>query len=198
MCVPRKPKQSRSRATVEAIIEAGFMAVAERGSQVSTRYIADLAGVSVGSLYEYFSNKEAIYNAMHQRFIDDVVALIADVAPQMLVLPIEEGSRSLLNAFKQLLLQNNQRYLRVAQELIHIRSADYAQPIREMLMNLVVQLIVSRPEYANLKNVDTMSYIMINSSIYLFIDHLSSENPPISFDQLVDGLVGVISRFVDA
>lgn len=196
--MPRNPKQSRSRATVEAIIEAGFMAVAERGSEVSTRYIADLAGVSVGSLYEYFSNKEAIYNAIHQRFVDDVVALIADVAPQMLVLPIEEGSRSLLNGFKQLLLQNNQRYLRVAQELIHMRSADYAQPIREMLMNLVVQLIASRPEYAHLKNVDTMAYIMINSSIYLFIDHLSSEQPPISFDQLVDGLVAVIYRFVNA
>lgn len=193
--MPRKPKQSRSKATVDAIIEAGFLAVAERGPSVSTRYIADIAGVSVGSLYEYFSNKDAIFNAMHQRFVDDVVALIAEIVPQMLVLPIEAGTRQLLNAFKGLLLKNNQRYLLAAQQLIHLRTADYAQPIRDILMNLVVQLLASRSEYAHIKNVDTMAYIVINASIYLFIDHLSSEQPPISFDQLVDGLVSIISTY---
>lgn len=194
--MPRVPKQSRSKATVDAIVEAGFLAVAERSPSVSTRYIADIAGVSVGSLYEYFDNKDAIFKVMHQRFVDDVLALIAEVAPQMLVLPTEAGLRQLLNAFKSLLLQNDQRYLLAAKGLIHLRTADYVQPVRDILMNLVVQLMASRPEYARIKDVDTMAYILINSSIHLLIDHLSSEQPPISFDQLVDGLVLIISTFV--
>ena len=53
----RKPRQNRSKVTVDTIIEAGFIAVAANGtSGTTTRHIADIAGVSVGSLYEYFKN----------------------------------------------------------------------------------------------------------------------------------------------
>ncbi|MEY2838869.1 MAG: hypothetical protein RJB60_1168, partial [Pseudomonadota bacterium] len=62
MATTRKPIQQRSIATVEAIVEAGFMAVAEHGlAGTTTRHIATLAGISVGSLYEYFTNKEEVY-----------------------------------------------------------------------------------------------------------------------------------------
>ena len=75
--MPRKPLQKRAKVTVETIIEAGFICVAERGANdTTTRQIADKAGISVGSLYEYFSNKEQIYAAMNQRFVDEVVAMI--------------------------------------------------------------------------------------------------------------------------
>ena len=47
----RKPRQNRSKVTVDTIIEAGFIAVAANGtSGTTTRHIADIAGVSVGSL----------------------------------------------------------------------------------------------------------------------------------------------------
>ncbi|WP_457795115.1 TetR/AcrR family transcriptional regulator, partial [Acinetobacter baumannii] len=51
----RKPRQARAKVTVDTIIEAGFIAVALHGpSGTTTRHIAEIAGVSVGSLYEYF------------------------------------------------------------------------------------------------------------------------------------------------
>ena len=57
----RKPRQTRAKVTVDTIIEAGFIAVALHGpSGTTTRHIAEIAGVSVGSLYEYFKNKEEI------------------------------------------------------------------------------------------------------------------------------------------
>ncbi|EPK9966531.1 TetR/AcrR family transcriptional regulator, partial [Acinetobacter baumannii] len=50
----RKPRQARAKVTVDTIIEAGFIAVALHGpSGTTTRHIAEIAGVSVGSLYEY-------------------------------------------------------------------------------------------------------------------------------------------------
>ncbi|MGB1221107.1 MAG: TetR/AcrR family transcriptional regulator, partial [Alcanivoracaceae bacterium] len=75
--MPRKPQQQRSRATVEAIVEAGFICLARGGYEgTTTRHIADVAGISVGTLYEYFSNKQEIYEAMYQRVVEDVVAFI--------------------------------------------------------------------------------------------------------------------------
>jgi len=61
----RRPRQQRSRAIVDSILEAGRRLLAESGeSALTTNRIAERAGVSVGSLYRYFSNKEAIVAAI--------------------------------------------------------------------------------------------------------------------------------------
>ena len=49
----RKPKQQRSKATVDAIIEAALISIARQGPGATTaRQVADIAGIGVGSLYE--------------------------------------------------------------------------------------------------------------------------------------------------
>lgn len=63
---PRKlPRQARSRATVEAILEACARLLAQTGyAGLSTNRIAQRAGVSIGSLYEFFPNRDAILLAL--------------------------------------------------------------------------------------------------------------------------------------
>lgn len=66
---PRKqPRQERSRVTVEAILEAGARILREQGyAALTTNRLAERAGVSIGSLYNFFPNREAILLAMLQR-----------------------------------------------------------------------------------------------------------------------------------
>ncbi|MEM9460617.1 MAG: TetR/AcrR family transcriptional regulator [Myxococcota bacterium] len=67
----RKPLQSRSRQTVEAILEAAAQILESHGpEQGNTNRIAQRAGVSIGTLYQYFPNKEALYAELARRFID--------------------------------------------------------------------------------------------------------------------------------
>src|SRR5688572_15839690 len=62
----RDPKQLRSRAIVEAIVEAGRQLLAHEGAaSLTTNRIAERAGVSIGSLYRYFPNKQAILAAIY-------------------------------------------------------------------------------------------------------------------------------------
>lgn len=57
----RKPAQSRARATAEAIQQAFVQLLVEHGyERVSIRQVISLAGVGIGSFYEYFSDKEAL------------------------------------------------------------------------------------------------------------------------------------------
>lgn len=67
--LPRKtPVHSRSRATVEAILEAAAHLLEHDGyGRLTTNHIADKAGVSIGSLYQYFPNKDAICHALAER-----------------------------------------------------------------------------------------------------------------------------------
>ncbi|CAJ0887920.1 TetR/AcrR family transcriptional regulator [Ralstonia flatus] len=57
----RRPAQSRARATADAIREAFVQLLVEKGyEKVSIRQVIGLAGVGIGSFYEYFSSKEAL------------------------------------------------------------------------------------------------------------------------------------------
>ncbi len=65
----KQPKQDRSRVTVEAIIEATTRILKREGrAALTTNRIAQVAGVSVGSLYQYFPNKEALLAEVKQRY----------------------------------------------------------------------------------------------------------------------------------
>ncbi len=72
----RKPRQSRSRALVDAILEGALRGAgrASRLREVSTKGIAEHAGVSVGSLYQYFANKDAVFGALIERELSAQVA----------------------------------------------------------------------------------------------------------------------------
>jgi AcrR family transcriptional regulator len=72
---PRKaPRQSRSRATVSAILDACAQILVQGGYELATtNRIAERAGVSVGTLYEYFSGKEALVAVLAARSFERLV-----------------------------------------------------------------------------------------------------------------------------
>jgi len=82
--VRKKPKQKRSRQMVDALIEATATAIVERGLEgITTHHIAETAGVSVGSLYQYFDDKEALVEAL-------VDKLANEIAQALLRLPMSQ------------------------------------------------------------------------------------------------------------
>lgn len=73
----RVPQQQRARLTVEAVLDATVLLVRREGlGSTTTNRIAELAGVSIGSLYQYFPDKQAIFLALHQRHVRQVDRLI--------------------------------------------------------------------------------------------------------------------------
>jgi len=76
--IPRKaPRQARSRATVDAILDAAARVLVQRGyAATTTNAVAEVAGVSVGSLYQYFPNKDSLIAALHDRHGRQMSALL--------------------------------------------------------------------------------------------------------------------------
>ena len=69
----KTPIQARSRATVERILEAGRQVLIDDGYETfSTNRVAVAAGISPGSLYQYFSDKSSILDIVISRYWDDV------------------------------------------------------------------------------------------------------------------------------
>lgn len=195
----RQPQQERAKATVEAIIGAGIIVLARDGSNgLTTRKVADTAGVSVGSLYEYFEDKKAIQEAI----IDSLARQISDaIRPEIkniVRLPMRDAVFNILSLVKKLLEKDDERVLHcIRNSMEHLRSYPF-KPLQKVLSELSIQYLMHHPEIATIKNLPTASYIVIHGGMYTVIHHMADKNPPISFDEMAGGLADMISAYTEA
>jgi AcrR family transcriptional regulator len=95
---PRKEaSQERSRATVDALVEATARILVREGfDKASTNRIAEVAGVSVGSLYQYFPSKEALVAAVIERHRQQIEQAVRGELAEAANQPIKQGVRTLV------------------------------------------------------------------------------------------------------
>lgn len=98
---PIKPRkhaaQERSRATVDALVEATARILVREGfDKASTNRIAEVAGVSVGSLYQYYPGKEALVAAVIERHNQEIMQVVRGALAEAVSQPIDKGVRRLV------------------------------------------------------------------------------------------------------
>ena len=103
----REPKQQRSRQTVEAVLEAVQLVLKRHGAEaITTNRIADAAGVSIGSLYQYFPDKQAIFMALHDRHVDGVQHVIERTMTDCASASLDEFARELVERLANVHLED--------------------------------------------------------------------------------------------
>ena len=81
----KAPRQRRSQVMVDVILQAAARVLAKNGwSKFNTNEVARIAGVSIGSLYQYFPNKLALAEAIRQQHLDEILQVLGAAT-------IEEG-----------------------------------------------------------------------------------------------------------
>ncbi|HET7176585.1 MAG TPA: TetR/AcrR family transcriptional regulator [Gammaproteobacteria bacterium] len=95
---PRKTaSQARSRLTVDALLEATARILVKEGyDRASTNKIAARAGVSIGSLYQYFPSKEALVAAVAERHAERAMGLARRTFARVATSPVETAIRELV------------------------------------------------------------------------------------------------------
>lgn len=89
---PRKrPEQDRSRATVGAILEAAARVLVTSGYEAfTTNRVAEKAGISIGSFYQYFPNKDALLSELMRRHIEEIESGVEEMALHAATMPLEQ------------------------------------------------------------------------------------------------------------
>jgi AcrR family transcriptional regulator len=94
----RQPAQNRAQETVNAILDAVIRLLKRGGpSVITTNRIAATAGVSIGSVYQYFPDKQAIFIALHERHINQVDRVLRQKMSESAGEPLELLVASLLD-----------------------------------------------------------------------------------------------------
>ena len=95
----KQPGQARSRATVEAIVQAAARILGDQGwAGFTTNKVAHTAGVSIGSFYQYFPDKQSLIEAIRSRHLEDCLAVLknATKGEKPLALFVEELVRDII------------------------------------------------------------------------------------------------------
>lgn len=94
LALRRRPRQARAQATVDAILGAARRLLVRGGREaLSTNKVAERAGVSIGSLYQYFPDKEAILAELGRRHVDEARALVSERLLSLAAAPPAEAVR---------------------------------------------------------------------------------------------------------
>ncbi len=103
----RQPKQQRGKDRVEKILDAAAAVFDEVGyEKATTHLIAAKAGTAIGSLYQFFPDKAAVFNAMELRHIERVKIMWAQAnTPEIVQLPLRQMIQALVSAVDQLFEQ---------------------------------------------------------------------------------------------
>jgi AcrR family transcriptional regulator len=98
---PRKqPVQARSEATVLTIFEASIQVLLSAGyRKLTTTSVAERAGVSVGTLYQYFPNRQSLIRAVLERYLAEMSASIEADCRQLSGRSLDETTAGLIDAF---------------------------------------------------------------------------------------------------
>jgi AcrR family transcriptional regulator len=130
----KSPRQARARVTVDAIFEATARIIEASGTAgLTTNHIAERAGVSVGSLYGYFPNKEAILIAMARRQLDSDRRTIGALVARALASGSAEPERQVVRALVALHADRSPvRRAIMAAHIAHGLGHEHAMPVQEV------------------------------------------------------------------
>lgn len=140
----RRPSQARALLTVEAILDASAQLFSEaKFEEVTTNAVAVRAGVSIGSLYQYFPNKLILLQALRERHFRRLWRTIGEECEKVVAKPLSDALRCVIAAAATLNSQNAALVRLFAKELpaydadterlIVARSAFY-QRLREFFL----------------------------------------------------------------
>lgn len=192
----REPRQDRSRAMVERILDAGRSVLLERGYDgASTNRVAAAAGISPGSLYRYFPDKDVLLSEVLNRYLDGLETRISRAFLDSLGSPmspdaVRHNVTTLLDAFGE-----HPGLLRVLVEQLPRSGADRRAGFARRIDELTSVALRSRPGVADGRPVDAVAWIVVRTVEHVTIGYVLEE-PPIERDVVVDELTDLVIGYL--
>lgn len=161
----KSPRQARAGATIEAIIEAAAQLLQQEGEEgLTTAKIADRAGVSIGSLYQYFPNKEAVLLALVRRERDligeRVARKIAEIEPKSGEEIVRGVVSTLLVAFRP---RRRRRKLVALMATLSVDRDNSGLELRDRVAALIVAASRQYPDLAARPLSDVSAYVLVRA-----------------------------------
>lgn len=193
----RTPRQSRSLATRDAIVEAAARVFAEHGlKRATTARVAEVAGVSPGSMYQYFPSKDALVTAIYEREAErshrEFLALVAELGTDDLPRLIRAFVASSVDA-----LERDRALNRVLlDELPRVSGARSMRSADEVATRSLRALLEAAREQVHVRDRDAAALLLVRASGYAVLALVDNPLEGAARQAYIDELADMIAAYL--
>lgn len=195
---PRKiPQQQRAQFTVDCILRAAESIIIKSGyDAATTNHIAEVAGVSIGSLYQYFASKEAIAAALVESAVMNATEILRDCLIENMAKPLPESIREIVAVILSTRKQYSFIFLRLPREVPKLGKLSRNVTTEKFLYNTIRSYYHHHRAEIRVDDLEVAMFVaehIVVGSIDAYIDNNS---PAITDDQLVEHISDAVVKYL--
>lgn len=194
---PRKtPIQARSNASVDAILQATLQVLVAVGKErLTTTRVAARAGVSVGTLYQYFPNKSALLQAALRRHMDEVRGAIEKVCTQHQSESLLDMGTALIFAYLDAKMQSVKSSAALYAVSSDVDGAAIAKASSQRGRRAVVDLFATAKESLT-KDPEVIATVVLSAFNGISRSLLESKSPESQLEPLRNELIILVRAYL--
>lgn len=194
---PRKaPRQARSREMVETILEAAARVFIRRGyASATTNRIAEAAGISVGSLYQYFPSKDAIAVELLRRYRETLIGLVHRHLEQVEETSFESVVRALVGAILRAEGVDPELHRVLIEQVVRTSARAEIVGFEEKVERLLADAIRQRAVVRD-RDPDVTAFVLVRAVLGA-VHAAVVDRPAMNGPRLVDELTRLVVRFLE-
>lgn len=193
----KRPQQERSQQMVSTLIEATAKCISKYGlDAVTTPKIAEMAGVSVGSLYQYYDDKQALIEALIEQNTHSVVKEFQEYVIQIEAENLDEIVRKSIQYGFNLLGQSDRLFLEIAKNWHRLPVQKMVNIWQGYFLDFGRLFFAKHYQSHAIQNLHIKFYIIVNSTLFTMMQFMSGYNPLISQDDVVNELTDMIVSYL--
>jgi AcrR family transcriptional regulator len=193
----KEPQQARSVATVEAILVATARVLTRDGyDHASTNKVAEEAGVSVGSLYQYFPSKEALVAALIDRHMAHMTALIETNIEALRDASLPVAAKTLVKVMIAAHAHNPRLHKVIAEKVPRVGKLNRIHDIERQIADRIRALLEPRRRELRVENLELAVFLVV--SVVEGLTHRATIDNAGLFDdeELAEEITDIVVRYV--
>ena len=192
----KKPQQQRAKLIVDHILQAAQICIVEQGlMHITTPKIAEKAGVSVGSLYQYFENKEEIIQELLRRKSENLGLALKQMVITQEQLSIQEIIPLSIQFGFDVIRAESGLFIEVLKHWHGYNNSEAAQILEKHFFEVGMYLFNRFYRHWDFETLKNKSFVIINSTLFTMMRYVSNNSFLISEQQLRDKLSNMILAY---
>lgn len=195
---PRKrPRQERSRATVDSVLTATARVLVKRGFDgLTTNAVAEAAGISIGSLYQYFPNKEALVAALIEQHVEAMNAALLSELSRVAQLPMAQAVRAVIELTLEAHAIDPDLHRVLTEQVPRVGRLAKLLELEGIVQRMVAGVLAARRDELAVADVETAAFVLV-TAIEAITHRVALFTPERLRDRrLIDETVAMVTRYL--
>jgi AcrR family transcriptional regulator len=193
----KQPRQARSRATVNTILEAMTRILDREGADAATTTrVAEVAGISIGTLYQYFSHRDAILDALQDREFERAVEMMQRVLTTGAVGPGREVAREVIEGLLELYAAAPGLHRVLALEGLRVTPTARVHAFDMRVVSVIRNFLAMSSLPIRRSNIDAAAFVIFQSVRASMLARMLESPPGLDDETLTEELTDMIYQYL--